>query len=305
MRGLPKAHGLLPHFIRKQGDHYEIAPGTEYSSVDTSLYYHSMLLAARMLGHQSESDELVEAIQDIDFRQLHDARGFILHGLRDDGQTALTSVWADWGGETALVLLLQAMATRGRSEPRMNRDGQVFGGVGFIGEIQSLFYPHFSQRRPDAVSGVDWSNARRLLFLKQRRYFPAESAARRKGVFGLSAGEAWRGEGYIANGADHANVQLIHPHYTLMSWEQWRRPDDLFGVLQRMERAGLFPPMGLVENVTVELDEYLPFIGALNAGLETLAAYHLWAASSGQRDEIYESASRCPLTRDAIRLFFP
>ena len=42
---LPRAKGLLPHFIRKYGGKYEIHhDNTEYSTVDTSLYYHSMLL---------------------------------------------------------------------------------------------------------------------------------------------------------------------------------------------------------------------------------------------------------------------
>jgi hypothetical protein len=53
---------------------------------------------------------LSNAVRAIEFDRLRDSEGYVLHGLKDDGQTALASRWEDWGGETALVLLLERMA---------------------------------------------------------------------------------------------------------------------------------------------------------------------------------------------------
>ena len=72
-----------------------------------------------------------------------------------------------------------------------------------------------------------------------------------------------------------------------------------------MESRGLYPPWGLVENVNVDLSEYLPLQGSLNASFESIAAYHLWAEVAAQPDDIYKSASRCAVLQDAIRAFYP
>ncbi len=303
---LPRSHGLLPHFLRKADGAYGIHPGTEYSTIDTSLYYHSMLLAAQLMGDHELLRQLEFNIKEIGFSELRDAEGFVIHGLKDDGRTKLESAWRDWGGETALVLLLQRMAADGRFEPKMNATGRVHRGTGFIAEIQSLFYPQFSSSAADQVTRIDWSAARRQLLREQREYVQSnwpESAAAQAGFFGLSAGEGPGGVGYVADGTDVPGLRLLHPHYMLMTGVL-----DATGTLARLDRLeqmGFFPPWGLVENVTVDLDESLPMIGSLNASFEALAAYHLWAASGSRSDEIYDAARQCPLTRTAIKVFYP
>ncbi len=121
-------------------------------------------------------------------------------------------------------------------------------------------------------------------------------------MYGLSAGESRRSLGYESNGTEDANVRLLHPHYMLMAGQL--DADDTLDRLWRLQQHGLLPPWGLVENVNVDLTEYLPMIGSLNASFEALGAYHLWAAASGNRDEIYVSARACPLTRHAAGGFF-
>jgi hypothetical protein len=123
-------------------------------------------------------------------------------------------------------------------------------------------------------------------------------------VFGLSAGEGARGEGYFANGVDQAGIQVIHPHYMLLSWEHWQDPAELYEALRRMEEQGLMSPWGLVENVDAALTEYLPFNGSLNASFECLSAYHVWAKANGQRDAIYAAAEECQPTRRALATFY-
>ena len=303
---LPRACGLLPHFIQKHGERHQMLRGTEYSTVDTSLYYHGMILAAQMLSDSDTLAELTKAVKEIQFDQLRDAEGFVIHGLKDDGRTPLSSSWRDWGGETALVLLLERMAAGDAARPRMEKTGTVFNGVGFIAEIQGLFYPDFSRDEPDALTGVNWLQARRALLKEQMECFPPTCEAARLGVYGLSAGEGRRGVGYAADGTRKTpKTDLIHPHYMLMSATLRPDPQGVYRSLLAMEGRGLFPPWGMVENVTSDLKEYLPLIGSLNASFECLGAYHLWAKATGGQDSVYEAAHACPLSAEAIRVFYP
>jgi len=302
---LPRACGLLPHFISRRAGRYRIHPGTEYSTVDTSLTTHAMLLAAQMLGDRETLAELTRAVRGTQFDKLRDAEGYVLHGLATDGRTPLRHAWRGWGGETALVLLLERMAAGDAARLRMKRTGKVYRGVGFIAELQSLFYPHFSRDEPDAVTGVNWLAARRALLAEQMACLPRHTAAARLGLYGLSAGEGPRGVGYVANGTRTTpRGSLIHPHYLLMS-ACLRPPHEVLRVLEAMEARGLLPPWGLVENVSTDLREHLPMLGGLNAAFEALAAYHLWAKATGRPDAIYAAARASPPLADAVRAFYP
>jgi len=305
---LPTAFGLLPHFVRLTDDVYRIPRGTEYSTVDTSIYYHSMLLAAQMLSDRQVVGDLTRAIRAIKFENLRDREGFVIHGLKDDGVTPLDCSWRDWGGETALVILLERMAKGSAAKMKMRHDGRVFHGVGFIAEIQSLFYPQFASEKPDAITGTNWFSVRRGLLNAQMEYFrknSGRSAAAKVGVYGLSAGEGPRGVGYVANGTEIPDLSLIHPHYMLMSGLLRDRPSDLYATLEVMEKRGLIPPWGMIENVNADLTEYLPMMGSLNAAFECIGAYHLWARAMKQSDQIYDAAKACPALEEAILTFYP
>ena len=358
MSAVPKARGLLPHFISKSlfqndpwegeapaeppsafrgrlshaapvrgsagaspshhasdaahsetasevGDGYRIHGKTEFSTVDSALYYHGMLLAAEMLGERAVRDELVQAIRSIELDKLRGANGAISHGLRTDGRTLIRSSWTGWGGETALVLLLERIALGDAARPKMDRSGKVFRGRGFIAEVQSLFYPQFGEDRVDAVSGVNWLTARRALLADQMAYLPRDTAAATLGLYGLSAGEGPRGVGYVVNGtATRPTADLIHPHYVLMSGIL-RPPGEVYALLRAMGSRDLFPPWGMVENAKADLSEHHPMLGSLNAAFEALAAYHLWANATGQPDAIYDAARSCPPLARAIRAFYP
>ena len=173
---LDAPRGVLPHFIRQIEGRYRIHPGTEYSTVDTAIYYHSMLLAARMLGDDTIFEAVRKDMQRLDFKNLRDAEGYIFHGLKEDG-TPLAGTWRDWGGETALVLLLQRAVDGPGSPALMHRDGKVWQGTGFISEIQSLFYPQFDLARPDTLTGNNWPGVRTTLLKRQQEYFPANQTA--------------------------------------------------------------------------------------------------------------------------------
>ena len=303
---LPRGKGLLPHFIRLEGGAYRPCPGTEYSTIDTSLYYHGMVLAAQMLGDTDTLGQLAAEIKGIDFAYLTDAAGHINMGLKSDGTTLLDCKWDIWGGESALALLLDRMARVNAAPMKMDGGGQVFNGVGFIAEIQSLFYSQFSDDRPDAVTHVNWRDARGKLLDEQMAYLPRDTEAAKLGIYGLSAGEGLQGLVYVADGTrSQPRTNLVHPHYMLMSGCLRPDPQDVYRSLKAMQERGLFPPWGLIENVTADLGEYLPFIGSLNASFETLGAYHLWAKATRQPDEVYVAARKCPPMAAAIKAFYP
>jgi hypothetical protein len=307
--GLIGPRGLLPHFARQTGSGFGIHPGTEFSTVDTAIYFHSALLAAVMLGDSEVEAAVIEAMRSIDFGPLRDDDGYVSHGYRDDGTTRIPFIWRDWGGETALVLLLQRIASLGALSPRMADNGRVHQGTGFIAEIQSLLFPDFDQTRPDAVSGVDWRASRERLLAEQKGYFLQaqliDGFARRHGIFGLSAGEGAFGIGYHVGGSDLPGQALIHPHYVLMSAALEPDPAEPLALLERLQALELFPPWGLVENVFADGTESLPLQAGLNATFEAVGAYHLLARADGQPNAIYRAAEQHPVVREAMTLFYP
>lgn len=306
---LETAHGLLPHFVKRREDgQYSIHPGTEFSMIDTSIYYHSMLLAAEMLGDQVLQTKLTDAVKSITLDNgFVNADGFLRHGLREDKVTPLPAVWRDWGGESVLVL---AMANMTANPPplKMDNSGKIYDGTGFIAEVQSLFYPDFDSSLPDAMTGQNWQAIRQSMLSRQKEYFTKnwpDSNAAKEGFYGLSAGESRSGLGYMVSGVELKNQSIIHPHYLLMSACLEKSPDDVYATLRKMEEHQLFPPWGMAELCTKDVDEYLPMLSALNAGFECISAYHLYARHGVKKDEIYEASRKNSMLRKGISPFYP
>ncbi len=305
---IQRAHGLLPSTVTRQGGRATISEGSVYSTLDTSLYYHGILLAAQLLWDGKTLASATKAVREIDFDQLRDAEGYVLGGLEADGRTPSGLSWREWGGEAVLVLLLEHMATGAIRPLRLVGTGTVKGGVGLSAEAGSLFYLDFSTPDTDLVTGADWMAARRALLEEQIAYFPrkhSKSAAARLGLYGLSVGEDPHGEGLLSGGTRTRDKdEIIRPHYVLMSALAQSRPEAAYEVIRTMRAQGLIHPWGLVSGFTRDL-EYSPLVGAVSAALECLAAYHLWAEVSGRPDLIYAAAEDCGLTREAIREFYP
>lgn len=306
---LESSHGLLPHFVKRREDgQYGIHPGTEFSVIDTSLYYHSMILAAEMLNDRDLLARLTDAVKGIKLDNgFVNSEGFLRHGLREDKVTPLPAVWRDWGGETALVL---AMANMTANPPplKMDNSGKVYDGTGFIAEIQSLFYPDFDSSTPDAITGRNWQEIRQSMLSRQKHYFQEnwpDGNVAKHGFYGLSAGESRRGLGYMVGGVDLPNQSILHPHYLLMSACLEKSPDDVYAILRKMEEHQLFPPWGMAELFTKEVDEYLPMLSSLNAGFECISAYHLYAKHGVKKNEVYEAARNSPMLRQGASPFYP
>jgi hypothetical protein len=204
-------------------------------------------------------------------------------------------------------MMLQNIVDENAPRRKMERPGQAWQGSGFITEIQSLFYPDFDSDVPDALDGVRWMTARRRMLTTQRDYIVRtwpHSMAARLGLYGLSAGEGLYGEGYHVGGVDLPDQAVIHPHYVLMS-AALAEPVETYALLRRLEKAGLFTPWGMVETASVAGKSYLAMNGSLNAGFETIGAYHLLAKHRGIPNAIYGASRQSQELRRAAQLFYP
>jgi hypothetical protein len=309
LQSLPTAAGFLPHFAhRGNDDRITIVPGTEFSTVDTAIALHSLLLATQMLELPELNQQVVAMIARLNFDAVTDAEGWISHGFLDDGKTLLTSNWRDWGGETALVLAVETMMPNRQPRGKMMPSGAPYRGVGFIAEIQSLFYPDFDRKEPDLVSSIIWPDIRKKLLEGQiaypKNHWP-DSAAAKSGIFGLSAGESGMpGAGYTANGTEVMGVRWIHPHYMLMGLAL-SHPAGYRKGLSDLDATQFLYPLGLPENIEADLRLHNPMQGSLNAAFETLAAYHGWKKRNSQENVMDRAALADPLLRKAAARFYP
>ena len=307
IRQVPTMFGVLPHFLRRYDGKYRIHKGTEYSTVDHALYAFSMMLAATCLGEKEILREVTADVCNIDFKQLYDERGRISHGFNEKG-LQLKSYWFDWGAETALVLLLESVVMGKDAKLAMSSSGKVHNEVGFIPLLCDLFTRRFDQSVPDAITKQNWNKIKRELLRKQMHYFKnslPDSRASLREIYGLSAGEGPNGLGYVANGTALPGIQLIHPHYILLSSMFHPSTREAYRVISRLEEEELFPPWGLVENCNTTLKNTLPMNGSLNASFEVISAYHLHQKHLNQPDIIYEAAESCKVFAEALNVFYP
>ena len=303
---LPKMRGLLPHFVEQVDGRWAPIQASEYSTIDTALCLMSLRLAANALQDQATANQALALMKGIDMSRLRDADGYVLHGLANDGRP-LPSIWRDWGGETALVLMMQRIAAGTSMDPKMDASGRSYRGVGFITELPALFFPQFNTNARAHAGAVDWLAYRQKRLAEQKAYFPKNapgSVAAEMGLYGLSAGEGTNGIGYLASGVEDPDQRTIYPHYILMSSLVSANPSEVYGLLGKMEARGWLTPWGLVENIGADGKAYLPMIGSLNASFEALSAYHLLMQHRGQDNPLYQVASADPVFQDAIKAVF-
>jgi hypothetical protein len=308
LRHLRTASGWLPHFTtRTEGGVAAIAPGTEFSTVDTAIALQSLLLATQILHADDLRHDVVRMISAVDYDAVTDPEGWIFHGFQDDGITLLPATWQDWGGETALILTMEAMMPNRLPKGRMQPGGQPYRGVGFIAEIQSLFYPDFDRPEPDRISGISWPMVRRKLLMEQMSYpkqcLP-ESTASRAGIFGLSAGETGMpGAGYTANGVEVMGVRWLHPHYMMMGLAL-SAPELYAQGLRDLNANSFLFALGLPENMEVDFRFHNPMQGSLNAAFEALSAYHGWKMRGSTANRIDQASLEDPLMRKGAARFY-
>lgn len=301
-------YGLLPHFIRRnQNGGLEIHPGTEYSTIDTSLFDLSLIIAAEILRDEKFLRQALLNAKTVRMRELINQDGYISHGVMEDRKTIIPYQWKDWGGETALVLLMLRLSDE-NAKAAMSLRARPHQGTGFIAEIQSLLFPDFDSKKTDALTNANWHAVRTQLLRDQKTYlirnYP-DSFVTRTGIFGLSAGEQRLGMGYLVGGVDLERQTVLHPHYMLMTAAIDEETSQLREAMRAMERNGWFTPLGLVENVSVGDGQSLPMIGSLNACFEAIGAYHFQKKDHRESNTIYQAARNVDELRDAMKIFYP
>ncbi len=308
MRPLRGPYQLLPHFVRRnEAGVLARHQGTEFSTIDTSLFYLSLIIAAEMLGDDVLGQSLMRDVKEIPVRALIDDEGFLSHGVMADEKTIIPFVWKDWGGESALALILMKVSAPDLLG-KMLPTARPHQGTGFIAEIQSLLFPQFDSMQPDAISGANWNEVRRKLLIDQKNYLPDHhpdhpfSALQ---FFGFSAGEQYHGKGYAVGGVDLPDQMLLHPHYILMSAPLADDPQAFIALMKRLEQQQVFTPLGMVENVALKDQSTLSMIGSLNACFEALGAYHFLIRCTKKDNVIYDAARAVPELNVALEKFYP
>jgi len=303
---LPRMRGLLPHFVEQIDGRWAPIAASEYSTIDTALCLISLRLAAQALHDEQTAAQALNLLRGIDINRLRDADGYVLHGLTNDGRP-LPSIWRDWGGETAMVLMMQRIAAGTSVTPKMDASGRSHRGIGFITELPALFFPQFNTNVRAHAGAVDWLAYRQKRLAEQKAYFSKHapgSLAAEMGLYGLSAGEGANGVGYLASGVEDPDQRTIFPHYILMSALVDANPSSVYDLLGKMETRGWLTPWGLVENIGADGKAYLPMIGSLNASFEALSSYHLLMKHRHQDNALYQVASADPVFQDAIKAVF-
>lgn len=293
-------YGLLPHFVKMDEGMLKRHKGTEYSTIDTALFYFGLLIATHTLDELTMHEQVLEWMKEMDFAPLINEQGFISHGVEKDGKTIIPYYWRDWGGESALVILLQAIA-QPELKSTMASTGSIHQGTGFIIELQSLLFPDFSKDEADVLTGVNWLTQRRAHLTKQMTH---EVTSQAQGLFGLSAGEGADGNSYHVGGTDLPEQKLLHPHYALMAAQVHEDPVVMAKILRNFEQQAAFTPWGMVENISLPSNEKLPMIGGLNASFEALGAYHFLCRSTGTANVVYDSSQAIPQFREAMKIFY-
>lgn len=255
---VPHWHGVLPHFTRGTSNP-QIAPGSEYSSLDTIIAWLSLRLARIALG--MSADPIDQALRRIDWygpSGLILPNGTISHGYSPDG-TRLEYGWDTFGGESFLAMLGFAMSQPSSAMPSLPfHSPPTANGAGFNDELAWLFAP-----APERDAwGNDWSEFGRMAAEAQIND-PIYAAAAAP-LFGSSAAEhaepwavpedaiyqAFGLGGRFAprnDGVQFVGHPIAAPHYAAMIAARAPQPAEI--MLDFLWQRGLLTPLNAVESV--------------------------------------------------------
>ncbi|CAN5586237.1 hypothetical protein BH09PLA1_BH09PLA1_26970 [soil metagenome] len=274
-------NGVLPHFLKNTANGPRIVPGSEFSSIDTSIALMFTLLASQALGLPTAPME--QAIDNVNWQALKLPNGQVSHGFSESG-TRLPQGWDYFGGESILVALTYAAAEGTLpSIPNINVANPVtFNGSGFIDE---LLWIVMSPVGKDAY-GPDWDLFRTVASNRQVQYYDTQPTP----LFGASAGEppiltqdtngyeAFGVGGSIANndGSAFFIAPVQTPHYAGMVWSL--QPDASERMFDYLTQSGMLTPLNNVESSVVQTwsgqieNAWNSLRGSWNLGLQSLGA---------------------------------
>lgn len=307
---MPRFHGLWPHFVTVSPESaITIAPGTEWSSVDTVIAAIGLLTAQNGLGLDTAATE--QMLRDVDWENLVKPDGISMG--YECGETGECPVWDVFGAESWLVELAYASAV-GQAAPMARPTPPTVNGSGFIDELAWLFVPP-----PDApdIWGTDWTAYRNEAADKQIGFYPENdptSCFAQLGLFGLSAGEMPNGA-YLSlgvggsdrppeTGAETLGAPAFTPHYAGLIASL--RSDEAETIWKWLIANGLFTPLNNVESLM--FPEGAPCDGSgvvwnhgklsWNLALQTLGWGRYLAERQDMKPILWRAATENPLLRD-------
>jgi hypothetical protein len=322
----PRYHGLWPHFVKvSPGGAVTIAPGTEWSSVDTVIAAIGLLTAQYGLGlDTAETEAMLRAMDWADLTA--GPGGMISQGYADTGER-FTWAWDVFGTESWLVELAYAGAT-GRVAPLAHPAPPTANGAGFIDELAWLFV-----LPPSGLDywGNDWPAYRSAAANRQIGYYPKNhpaSCLARLGLFGLSAAavpdpsqvspeNAYQAFGVggrfapVNDGSTLAGAPVVTPHYAAMiallrppeaitMWD-WLIKQRLFSRQDNVESL-MFPAGASCDPGQITWNGQR---GSWNLALQTLGWGRYLAKRRGQVPVLWQATTAVPLLRDGYRLLAP
>jgi hypothetical protein len=321
----PRYHGLWPHFVKvlQPSGTIAIAPGSEWSSVDSVIAALSLLGGQGALGLNTAGSEAM--LNAIDWSDLAMADGFS-HGYDYNGDPILIP-WDVFGGESWLVEFAHAGAG-GQPSALKYPAPPTANGSGFIDELAWL-----TIRPPEELEywGNNWPAYREAASYSQTLYYGTNypgDCLDNLGLFGLSAGEVpmpWAvspaaiyqafGVGGRLTGADDGEQLLgapvVVPHYAAMiaalrpseatdMWT-WLIEETPFSPLNNIE-SFMFP-----ENSTCEPEEiqWNHLKGSWNLALQTLGWGNYLVQRQGQTPITWQMMLPNDFLREGYRTLAP
>jgi len=284
--GLPRCHGLWPHFV-KNGD---IVGGTEWSSIDTVIAVVALLEAQQALG--LETTALEGVLAGIDWEALILGNGSISHGYItdcsqriEDSTGGVAGGWQDYGTESWLVNLAYAAATGAVAD--FDHTPPTYNGSGFIDELAWLLVPAPCRDR----WGTEWCFYREQAVEGHLDYYQDHACyGGPPRLFGLSAAEvpdlsavpitqiydAFGVGGVISpnDGTGSLGHAVITPHYAGLIASL--HPSEAIAFWEWIERELLFTPINnvesfmLIDEPTCEQIVWNASKGSWNLSLQTL-----------------------------------
>lgn len=278
LAALPRCHGLWPHFVQNE----QIAPATEWSSLDSIIAIVALLEAQEALG--LDTTDIEQVLTDIDWAGLILPDGSISHGYDHDCAQRLESGWEDFGTESWLANFGYAAATGQVAE--LDHTPPTHNGSGFIDELAWLLVSPLHRDR----WGIQWQIYRQQAASSQLEYYEEDPCHGQFGLFGLSAAEVpdpssvdpsqiyqafgVGGEIPANDGTALLGHPAITPHYAALIASL--QPDEASAFWNWIEAEALFTPLNNVESFmfvdepTCEELAWNALKGSWNLSLQTL-----------------------------------
>jgi hypothetical protein len=296
--------GLWPHFVISQTGAITIAPGTEWSSVDTAIAAFGLLDGQNGLGLDASGTEAMLGANDWD-EMVYTGHftGGIAHGYAYDGDQ-LDSLWDVFGGDTWLVELAYAIQN-GQATTLTYPSPPTANGSGFIDELAWLYV-----LPPTELDywGNDWPPYRLAAAQAQIDYFSdhyPDSCFAKLGLFGLSAAEvpvpeivlpweiyqAFGVGGRFAepnDGAKLFDARAVTPHYSAMIATLY--PQEATAMWAWLINQASFSPLNNIESLMFPVNSdcapedvrWNHLKGSWNLALQTLGWGNYLVQRNGQ-----------------------